>query len=53
MVVLDFVVVVVVQEYEEAQNCIDRVLQMEPTNYQAQQLKALITKKITRGTIQM
>ena len=41
---------VVAQEYEEARNCIDRVLQMEPSNYQAQQLKALINKKITRGT---
>ena len=28
----------------------DRVLQMEPNNYQAKQLKELITKKIRRGT---
>ena len=28
----------------------DRVLQMEPNNYQAKQLKKLITKKIRRGT---
>ena len=37
------------QEYELAARCVDRVLQMEPNNYQAKQLKDLITKKIRRG----
>ena len=37
------------QEYEEAERCVDRVLQMEPTNRQAKQLKELVTKKIRRG----
>ena len=27
------------QEYELAARCVDRVLQMEPNNYQAKQLK--------------
>ena len=39
----------VVQEYESAERCVDRVLQMEPNNYQAQQLKELIIKKLRRG----
>lgn len=38
-----------VQEYESAERCIDRVLQMEPNNYQAKQLKELIIKKLRRG----
>ena len=37
------------QEYEAADRCIDRLLQMEPNNYQAKQLKDLIVKKLTRG----
>ena len=37
------------QEYESADHCIDRLLQMEPNNYQAKQLKELIVKKLTRG----
>ena len=37
------------QEYEEAERCVDRVLQMEPTNRQANQLKKLIVKKIRKG----
>ena len=37
------------QEYEVAERCVNRVLQMEPNNYQAKQLKDLITKKIRRG----
>jgi fission 1 protein len=36
------------QEYESADRCIDRLLQMEPNNYQAKQLKELIVKKLTR-----
>ena len=36
------------EEYELAEQCVDRVLQMEPNNYQAKQLKKLITKKIRR-----
>jgi hypothetical protein len=39
------------QEYEEAERCVDRILQMEPSNRQANQLKQLITKKIRRGNI--
>ena len=39
------------QEYESAESCVDRVLQMEPNNYQAKQLKALAVKKIRRGEL--
>lgn len=38
------------QEYEASQSCVNRVLQMEPNNYQAKQLKELVQKKIKRGT---
>ena len=38
-----------VQEYEASQSCVDRVLQMEPNNMQAKQLKQLVSKKIRRG----
>ncbi|XP_064390012.1 mitochondrial fission 1 protein-like [Halichondria panicea] len=34
------------EEYEDADKCVARVLQMEPNNYQAKQLKTLINKKI-------
>ena len=37
------------QEYESADRCVDRLLQMEPNNYQAKQLKELIVKKLRRG----
>ena len=37
------------QEYESAERCVDRVLLMEPNNYQAKQLKELIVKKLRRG----
>ena len=43
--------VMYVQEYEAAQSCVDRVLQMEPNSRQANQLKQLISKKIKRGGI--
>lgn len=36
------------EEYEEAKNCTDRVLQMEPNNRQAKQLSQLISKKLKR-----
>lgn len=38
-----------VQEYEASQSCVDRVLQMEPNNNQAKQLKQLVSKKMRRG----
>ena len=44
-----FYTVFFTQEYESADRCIDRLLQMEPNNYQAKQLKELIVKKLTRG----
>ena len=37
------------QEYESAERCVDRVLLMEPNNYQAKQLKELVVKKLRRG----
>ena len=37
------------EEFEEADSCVDRVLQMEPNNLQAKTLKQLITRKIRRG----
>ena len=39
------------QEYELAESCVDRVLQMEPNNYQAKQLKECIAKKLKRGEV--
>lgn len=36
------------EEFEEADSCVDRVLQMEPNNLQAKTLKQLITRKIRR-----
>ncbi len=41
--------IIYVQEYEASQSCVDRVLQMEPNNSQAKQLKQLVSKKIQRG----
>lgn len=40
---------ILLQEYESAERCVDRILQMEPNNYQAKQLKELIIKKLRRG----
>ena len=39
------------QEYELSRSCVDRVLQMEPKNMQAKELKQLVEKKIRRGTV--
>ena len=43
------VCIIILQEYESAEICVDRILQMEPNNYQAKQLKELIIKKLRRG----
>ena len=40
---------VCMQEYESAERCVDRILQMESNNNQAKQLKELIIKKLRRG----
>lgn len=42
---------VFIKEYEAAEKCVNRVLHMEPHNYQAKQLKTLINKKIKKGAV--
>ena len=44
-----FLITRCMQEYEASCSSVDRVLQMEPNNYQAKQLKQLVQKKIRRG----
>ena len=38
------------EEYSDAEQCINRVLHMEPNNSQAKDLKKLISAKIQQGT---
>ncbi|KAL5488673.1 hypothetical protein EMCRGX_G017650 [Ephydatia muelleri] len=39
------------EDYSAASDCIDRVLEIEPSNSQAKQVKALISKKQFRDTL--